>query len=56
LQAGERSGRPDLLIVGISPEVLALVDPFNLCRVPSETTTYNRDYISSVRWRVHGNR
>ncbi len=39
-QARERSGRPDLLVVGIAPEVLAQVDPSNLRRPAAETTRH----------------
>ena len=38
LAGRERSGRLNLLVVGIAPEVLAQVDPFNLRHCPAETT------------------
>ena len=56
LAALERSGRPNLLVVGITPEVLARVDPFNLRRCPTETTHRAGVYISSLKWRVHWHR
>ena len=56
LAALERSGRLNLLVVGIAPEVLAQVDPFNLRRCPTETTHRAGVYISSLKWRVHWHR
>ena len=56
LAARERSGRLNLLVVGIAPEVLAQVDPFNLRRRPTETTHREAIYISSLKWRVHWHR
>ena len=55
-QAVANSGRLDLLVVGITPEVLAQVDPFNLRRCPTETTPDAAVYISSLKWRVHWHR
>ena len=56
LAGRERSGRLNLLVVGIAPEVLAQVDPFNLRRRPTETTHREAIYISSLKWRVHWHR